>query len=76
MFFANGQNFTVILHVYGCDYVMHEPVGLIPRAGDTISYFGQTYQVLDVDYCFPVRPIHKKIKVRLTCVGCAKLSKA
>lgn len=75
MFFANGQNFTVILHVFGCDYVMHEPIGLIPRPGDKITYFGATYEVLEVNYRFPVRPIHKKMQVYLTCTKYTKMGK-
>lgn len=75
MFFANGQNFTVILHVFGHDYVMHEPIGLLPRTGDTFSYFGELYEVLEVNYRFPVRPIHKKMQVHLMCTKYAKMGK-
>lgn len=67
MFFANGQNFMIILCVQGGQYIMHEPVDLVPRPGDQMSYCGRTYQVSDVHYVFPVRPVHKKMKIYLTC---------
>lgn len=66
MFFANGQNFTVILQVAGEDYIMHEPIGLIPRYGDVFTYAGKRYLVSDVAYQFPVRPVHKKMRVYLS----------
>lgn len=67
MFFANGQNFMVILQVDGIRYVMHEPLQLIPRPGDTFDYAGRNYQVSDVDYAFPVKHRHGKMKIYLTC---------
>lgn len=67
MFFANGQNYNVILNISGENQLMHEPMPLIPRKDEWFSYQGQWYYVKDVGYYYPPRPTKSKMSVYLSC---------
>lgn len=72
MFFANGQNYNVILSINEEDRVihelMHEPMPVIPRREEWFFYKGQWYYVMDVAYYYPTGVKKSKMSVYLNCI--------
>lgn len=61
MFFPNGQDYNVILCVEGTQYLIHEPMPVVPRMHEWLCYHDQWYLVKSVECVYPFR-INKHVK--------------